>query len=146
MPLGLDIASRMAEIDQPRMRKERLARLRRELAKRDYAGALLSDPINIRYATGARNMAVWTMHAPGRYAFVPTDGPVVLFEFGSSIHLSKNLESVDELRQSVSWFYFMAGPRVAEKTSRWASDVIGLVAEYGRSNKCLAVDRWAHSF
>jgi Xaa-Pro aminopeptidase len=140
-PLGLDIASRMAEIDQPRMRKERLERLRRELAKRDYAGALLSDPINIRYATGARNMAVWTMHSPGRYAFVPTDGPVVLFEFGSSTHLSKDLESVDQLRDSASWFYFLAGPRVAEKTSRWATDVIGLMAEYGRSNKRLAVDR-----
>jgi hypothetical protein len=40
--------------------------LRTELAKRDFAGALLADPINIRYATGTRNMAVWTMHAPGR--------------------------------------------------------------------------------
>ena len=39
----------------------------------DYAGALLSDPMNIRYATGARNMAVWTMHGPGRYAFVATE-------------------------------------------------------------------------
>jgi Xaa-Pro aminopeptidase len=140
-PLGLDIAARMAEIDQPRMRRERLAKLRRELAKHDYAAALLSDPINIRYATGSRNMAVWTMHSPGRYVFVATDGPVVLFEFGSSNHLSKNLESLDELRQSVSWFYFLAGPRVAEKTRRWAADVIGLMAEYGRSNKRLAVDR-----
>ena len=116
-PLGLDIAARVAEIDQPRMRSERLARLRHELAKRDYAGALLSDPINIRYATGSRNMAVWTMHSPGRYAFVATDGPVVLFEFGSSSHVSKDLESVDQMRDSVSWFYFLAGPRVAEKTT-----------------------------
>ena len=140
-PLGLDIAARVAEIDQPRMRRERLARLRHELAKRDYAGALLSDPINIRYATGSRNMAVWTMHSPGRYAFVATDGPVVLFEFGSSSHVSKDLESVDQMRDSVSWFYFLAGPRVAEKTSRWAADVISLMAEYGRSNRRLAVDR-----
>ena len=44
MPLELDIAARMSEIDEPRMRKARLERLRRELAARDYAGALLSDP------------------------------------------------------------------------------------------------------
>jgi Xaa-Pro aminopeptidase len=140
-PLGLDLAARMAGIDEPRMRRERLARLRAELAKRDLAGALLSDPMNLRYATGARNMAVWTMHAPGRYVFVATDGPVILFEFGACFHLNENLETVDEMRQSVSWFYFMAGPRVAEKTVLWANDVIGLMQQYGRSNRRLAIDR-----
>jgi Xaa-Pro aminopeptidase len=131
----------MAEIDDTRMRRERLARLRAELAKRDLAGALLSDPMNLRYATGARNMAVWTMHAPGRYVFVATDGPVVLFEFGACFHLNDDLETVDEMRQSISWFYFMAGPRVAEKTVLWANDVIDLMQQYGRSNRRLAIDR-----
>jgi len=79
MPLGLDIEARRAEIDERKLGLDRLAKLRAELAKFDYAAALLSDPINIRYATGSRNMAVWTMHAPGRYVFVPVDGPVVLF-------------------------------------------------------------------
>jgi Xaa-Pro aminopeptidase len=141
MPLELDLEARVAEIDEPRMRKDRLARLRRELARYDYAGALLSDPMNIRYATGSRNMAIWTMHAPGRYVFVATDGPVVLFEYGGTFHLSKDLETIDQMRQSVSWFFFMAGPRVAEKANLWAADVIGLMAEYGRTNRRLAVDR-----
>src|SRR5260370_41825884 len=74
-PLGIDLKARIAEVDEPRLRRDRLSRLRAELAKRDYAGALLSDPMNLRYATGARNMPVWTMHAPGRYVFVATDGP-----------------------------------------------------------------------
>jgi Xaa-Pro aminopeptidase len=140
-PLGLDLTARIAEIDEARMRKDRLARLRAELAKRDYAGALLADPMNLRYATGARNMAVWTMHAPGRYVFVATDGPVVLFEFGSCFHLGVDRDVVDEMRESVSWFYFMAGPRVPEKAARWAADVVGLVEQYGRSNRRLAIDR-----
>jgi Xaa-Pro aminopeptidase len=140
-PLGLDLQARMAEIDEPRLRRERHARLRAQLAKRDLAGALLADPMNLRYATGARNMPVWTMHAPGRYVFVATDGPVVLFEFGACFHLNDNLETVDETRQSISWFYFMAGPRVAEKTKLWADDVIGLMQQYGRSNRRLAIDR-----
>ena len=38
------------------MRRDRLDRFRAELVRRDYGVALLSDPINIRYATGARNM------------------------------------------------------------------------------------------
>ncbi|MDB6085174.1 MAG: peptidase family protein, partial [Gammaproteobacteria bacterium] len=99
-PLGLDIQSRLNAIDQPAMRRQRLAKLRAELARRDYAAALLSDPINIRYATDARNMAVWTLHAPGRYVFVPVDGPVVLFEFAASKHVSAGLETVDEIRTS----------------------------------------------
>ncbi|MGW4336387.1 M24 family metallopeptidase [Rhodococcus koreensis] len=140
-PLGLDIVARSAEIDDRQMCIDRLARLRRELAQRDYAGALLSDPLNIRYATGSRNMPVWTMHAPGRYVFVATDGPVVLFEFGSSMRVTPDLPVVDEVRQSTSWFYFMAGPRVHEKTEQWAADVIDLMNQHGGSNRRLAIDR-----
>jgi Xaa-Pro aminopeptidase len=141
LPLGLDLRARISEIDDRRMRRQRLARLRAELAKRDYAAALLSDPMNIRYATGARNMAIWTMHAPGRAVFVATDGPVVLFEFGSCFHLNPDLEIVDETRPAIPWFYFMAGPRVKEKTSLWAAEVIALMEQHGRSNRRLAIDR-----
>lgn len=140
-PLGLDIAARIAEVDQVRLRSDRLARLRDELKKRDFAGALLSDPMNIRYATGTRNMAVWTMHAPGRYAFVATEGPVVLFEFGTSKHVNAGIETVDEMRTSTPWFYFLCGPRVDEKAQVWAEEVASLVERYGGRNRRLAVDR-----
>lgn len=140
-PLGLDIAARIAEIDETALRRDRLARLKAELAARDYAGALLSDPMNIRYATGARNMAVWTLHAPGRYVFVATDGPVILFEFGTTKHLWDGLGPVDELRTAIPWFYFLAGPRTQEKTELWAKQIIGVMDEFGRSNRRLAVDR-----
>lgn len=140
-PLAFDVAARLAEIDEVRLRRDRLARLRAELAARDYAGALLSDPMNIRYATGARNMAVWTMHAPGRYVFVATDGPVILFEFGTTKHLYDGLGPVDDLRTSIPWFYFLAGPRTGEKTELWAKQIIGVMEEFGRSNRRLAIDR-----
>src|SRR4051794_39427557 len=71
MPLGPDLAERRATIDERQMGLDRLAKVRAQLSRFDYAAALLSDPINIRYATGSRNMAVWTLHAPGRYVFVP---------------------------------------------------------------------------
>ncbi|HEY1890528.1 MAG TPA: Xaa-Pro peptidase family protein [Steroidobacteraceae bacterium] len=140
-PLGLDIQSRLAAIDQAEMRRGRLAKVRAELAKRDYAAALLADAINIRYACGARNLGVWTLHAPGRYLFVPVDGPVVLFEFEASRHVSVGLETVDQVRKSIPWFYFLAGPRTAEKTALWAKEIASLMRECGRANQRLAVDR-----
>ncbi len=97
--------------------------------------------MNIRYATGSRNMAVWTMHAPGRYAFVPVDGPVVMFEYGTSRHLDEGLETIDELRTSVPWFYFMSGPRTQEKAALWARDIIELMHLHGGSDQRLAIDR-----
>jgi Xaa-Pro aminopeptidase len=140
-PLGFDIERRLNAIDQPKMRRQRLKKLRAELARRDYAAALLSDPINIRYACGARNMAVWTLHAPGRYLFVPVDGPVVLFEFAASKHVSTGLETIDEIRTSTPWFYFLSGPRTPEKTELWAKEIVALMRRYGRSNQRLALDR-----
>jgi hypothetical protein len=82
--LGLDIAARVAAIDRDALARYRLERVREQLRRHDYGAAVLSDPMNVRYATDTRNMAVWTLHAPGRYAFVPADGPVVLFEFSAA--------------------------------------------------------------
>lgn len=140
-PLGLDIVVRLAEIDQDALIRGRLERLRAELKRHDYAGALLSDPMNIRYATGTRNMAVWTLHGPGRYAFVATEGPVVLFEFDSSKHLSRGNPVIEETRSSTPWFYFLCGPRVDEKAAVWAEEVASLVRQHGGGNMRLAIDR-----
>jgi hypothetical protein len=107
LPLDRAVLDRIGQVDQVLLRAGRLERFRAELRRRDVAGALLTDPINLRYATGSRNMAVWTMHDGGRYAFIATEGPVVLFEFASSLHVSRDLGTVDEQRAStpspISW-------------------------------------------
>src|SRR5262245_58457836 len=118
--LAVDGPGRLAEIDHDRMHADRLAKVRAQLVRHGYGAALLSDPMNIRYATGTRNMQVWTLHAPGRYVFVPVEGPVVLFEFGTTRHLSAGFATIDEHRVSTSPFYFLAGPRLAEKVELWA--------------------------
>lgn len=141
VPIDAGVLARMAEIDQDRLIRYRLDRLRAELRKRDYAGAVLSDPMNLRYATGTRNMAVWTTHAPGRYAFVATEGPVILFEFTSSRHVSEGSPVVDEIRPCTPWFYFLAGPRTEEKAHLWADEIFSLLRQYGGNNRRLAVDR-----
>jgi Xaa-Pro aminopeptidase len=141
VPIDVGILARAEVIDQTALFRYRLERLRAELRKRDYAGAVLSDPMNLRYATGTRNMAVWTAHAPGRYAFVATDGPVILFEFTSTRHVTAGSPIVDEVRPCTPWFYFLAGSRTGEKAHLWADEVESLVRQYGGNNRRLAVDR-----
>jgi Xaa-Pro aminopeptidase len=141
VPIDTGILTRMQKIDQTALFRYRLERLRAELRKRDYAGAVLSDPMNLRYATGTRNMALWTTHAPGRYAFVATEGPVVLFEFTSSRHVTDGSPIVDEVRPCTPWIYFLAGPRIVEKAHLWADEIESLVRRHGGNNRRLAVDR-----
>jgi Xaa-Pro aminopeptidase len=137
---GDQLADNLAQPDMRRLRGYRLARVRAQLKKFDYAGCLLFDPINIRYATGSRNMAVWTLHNAARYCFIATEGPVVIFDYHNSGHLAEGLETVDEIRKAVSWFFFGAGPKYREKAELWAAEIADLVAIHGGGNRRLALD------
>ena len=141
LPVDPAVLKRVGAVDEAKLRAGRLERLRAELSRLDVAGALLTEPINLRYASGSRNMAVWTMHDGGRYAFVAAEGPVVLFEFASSRHVSREVETVDEQRASTPFTHFLAGPRAGEKTLAWAEEIAGLVLHHGGGNRRLAVDR-----
>lgn len=77
------------------MRAYRLARIREQLRIQDCGAALLTDPLNVRYATDSTNMQLWCTHNPVRYAFVATEGPVILFDFHNSAHLSDHLELIE---------------------------------------------------
>lgn len=127
-------------IDVQRLRAYRLGRLREQLLRHDYAACVLFDPINIRYATDSRNMAVWGLHNPARYCFVPAEGPVILFEFQRCEHLSSGIETIDEIRPASSWFFFTSGPRIAEHARRWAGEIADLVRTHGGGNRRVALD------
>ena len=81
--------------DLPAMRRYRIDRVREQLRANDCDAALLQDPINIRYATDTTNMSLWTMHNHVRYAFIATDGPVIVFEFSDGEFLDLHSEVVD---------------------------------------------------
>jgi Xaa-Pro dipeptidase len=132
--LGLELP------DVPAMRAFRLARLREQLAARDYAGILTTDPINTRYATDSTNMQVWCLHNPVRYAFVATEGPVIVFDFHGSAHLSAHLDLVDEARPGRGWYFFKSGPRVAEHATAWAAEIADLISAHGGGNRRIAID------
>lgn len=140
-PVDAALLEAHAAIDRKALRRYRLERIRQQLREHDYAGILLADPINIRYATDTNNLGLWVMHSPSRYVFIATDGPVVLFDFSNSRHNSEHIETLDEIRPATPWLYFLAGPRVQEKAERWAREVAELVRRQGAGNRRLAVDR-----
>ena len=129
------------QIDLARLRMYRLRRVQEQLRARDYAACLLYNPINLRYATGCRNMQVWTMHNEARYAFVPAQGKPVLFDYRNCEHLSEGLESVGEVRRSTAWYYFTAGSSLERRVAVWADEIADLMRSHGGDNLRLAVDK-----
>jgi len=123
------------------MRKFRLARLTAELKKRDYAGLLCFDPLNIRYATDSTNMQLWVSHNPSRACFVSADGYVIVWEFARCEHLLAHLPAIREVRYGSSFFYFISGDRVEEHAGKFAAEIDDLLRVHGGSNRRLAVDR-----
>lgn len=127
--------------DMDAVRWWRLQQLRKQLEAEDVAGIVLFDPLNIRYAVDATNMQVWTTRNPVRYAFVATDGPVVLFDLARCDHLSEHLPLIDEVRPATGWFFFENGPREAEAADRWAAEIADLVRLHGGGSRRLALDK-----
>jgi len=134
-------AAGLPEPDLDVIRGYRLERLRAQLRARDVAGALLTDPLNLRYALDAPNMQVWCAHNPVRYAFIAADGPAVLFDFHNCAHLSEHLPLIAERRPARAWFYFESGPRENEHARLWAAEIADLVARHGGGNRRLAIDK-----
>ena len=124
-----------------RMREYRLARIVGQLQKRDLAGVLLFDPLNIRYASDTSNMQVWITHNHARACFVAASGYMVLWDFHNCEHLSAHLPLVKEVRSGASFFYFETGDRTREHARHFANDLASLVREHSGENKRLAVDK-----
>jgi Xaa-Pro aminopeptidase len=133
----------MNQIDKKEvaLRAYRLGRTREMLARFGMDAAILFDPLNLRYATGCRNMQVWTSHHLSRYVFVPVSGPVVLFDYGGAKHLSDNLETISETRPAKSWDYFGSGRRSLEHANAWANEVTDLLRETCGMDAVLGLDR-----
>ena len=137
----LDRAPESEGIDLKAVRQYRQARVRSEMARRGIDAVILSDPINIRYATGTRNMQVFSQrNAPARYLLM-TAQRSVLFEFTGCLHLAEGYETVDELRPATTASFVAAGPGIAERERRWAAEMADLIAELVGPDATLGLER-----
>ncbi|NUR75096.1 MAG: aminopeptidase P family protein [Thermoleophilia bacterium] len=128
-------------IDLAAVRSYRLRRVREQMAEHGLDACVLLDPVNIRYATGARNMQVFHSRNPARYLFVPESGPVILHEFTGCAHLAEGLETIDEVRPAITASYAAAGAAIATVERDWAQQVAALVREHCGARASVGVER-----
>ncbi|MBV8945950.1 MAG: aminopeptidase P family protein [Solirubrobacterales bacterium] len=128
-------------IDLEAVRAYRLSRLRAQMEAYSMDACVLLDAVNIRYATGARNMQVFHARNPARYLFVPRSGPVVLHEFAGCAHLAEDLETIDEVRPAITASYAAAGDAIRDVEAAWAQQVAALVREHCGRRAAVGIER-----
>jgi Xaa-Pro aminopeptidase len=138
---SLDRSLHGSEIDLVSVRAYRLGRVRAEMRKRDIAALIISDPVNIRYATGARNMQIFcARNTPSRYLIV-TESRTILFEFTGCEHLADGLETIDEIRPSSTASFVAAGPAIVAREKAWAADMVATLTELVGPKPTVGIER-----
>src|SRR5439155_19734180 len=130
-------------VDAVKLRRERLARLRNWMKSADYGAVLLFDPYNQRYATGSRNMFGYFLRNSTRYFFVPAEGPVILFEYPQSYHVSTKLDTVDEARPSKLVWSAVSG-KDDETAGPFAAEIGDLMRSHAGGSRKIGMDRFSH--
>ncbi len=137
----LDRAPESVGIDLAAVRRYRQGRVRAEMAARGIDAVILSDSVNIRYATGTRNMQVFSSrNAPSRYLVLTADRSI-LFEFTGCEHLALGYETVDEVRSASTASFVAAGPDISMREKSWAREMASLLAELVGVGATVGVER-----
>ena len=137
----LDRAPDSEGIDLKAVRLYRLGRVREQMQQYGVDAVILSDPINIRYATGARNMQVFCQrNAPSRYLLL-TASKSILFEFTGCLHLGQGFETIDEVRPSKTASFVAAGPEIYARERAWATEMADLIEELVGKGATVGLER-----
>lgn len=114
------------DLDLDGLRHERLQQLRRHLAAAEIDLAVLTNPVNIRYATGYRGYASFQSRIPSQYLIVPAEGPTVLH--GA---YTDDLTTVDRCAVAHSVTSFDAGGDLRVAAGRFRDDIAAAAAVAG---------------
>ena len=125
--------------DIARMTRYRYQRLQRQVRQYNCAGALLGQPMNVRYATDTHYAQITNMHSPFRFVFVPGEGKAVLYDSATD-GLGPLPEVVGERRAAIVSAYFIAGDAYAQRSRQWAKEIADLVGSLGDGSRRLAID------
>lgn len=120
----------------------RLSRLRAVMRQRDLPALLILDPINILYATGARNMTLFAQRTPARYLLLTAEGPAILYDYQGCEHLAEGLPTLDDIRPARGLCYVSSGGDPQAAAASFADDIAAAIEDVVAGEKRLAVDRF----
>jgi Xaa-Pro aminopeptidase len=127
---------RSKSVDLERLRAGRLARLQGAMRRHDVEACLLFNEPNVRYATGASAMPVWSNTTFVRCALVPAEGLPILFEHPNSMHLFSELEA--DVRPMHAWEFT---DDVGSHSAIFVRETVAAMRELGVTDDRLAIDR-----
>jgi Xaa-Pro aminopeptidase len=120
--------------DRGLLRAERLDRLQASMRARDVEACLLFSEPNVRYATGAVTMPVYSMSTFARCAVVAAEGPPILFEHPNSMHRVPGAD----VRPMPAWEFY---DDATARAGTFAGAAVGALRELGVRGDRIAVDR-----
>ncbi len=123
-------------VDPARLRTGRLARLQAAMRAQHVEACLLFNEPNIRYATGASVMPIWSNTTFVRCALVPAEGRAILFEHPNSMHLFRGFEA--DVRPMHAWEFY---DDTETHAKAFARETVAALEELGVTGRRLAVDR-----
>jgi len=124
----------LPEIDFERLRAYRLGRIREKLREAGASMCILVNPISLRYAVEYRSYPLFQSHIPTTYAFVPVDGPTVLFN-GYQVE-----QRTDDVRSGPPISFFDGGYELGDYARQFADTVADYLREIGSDNRRVAVE------
>jgi Xaa-Pro aminopeptidase len=133
-------ANTLAEpvLDFNRLRHERLAKVQQAMVARDIGALVLTNIMNIRYATGISIMPLWTATNLAHYTLVPAQGDPVIFEYT----LAKF--RVDQVwpgpRPARVWQARFADQMADQLSDAWAAEIKDTLQELGLAGGRVGVD------
>ena len=126
-------AAGLALPDLPTMRAYRHRRLVDAVNARGWGGILMTDSLNIRYATDSTNMQLWNTHNPFRACLICADGYMVVWDYRNAMFLSRFNPLVAEQRTGADLFYFDRGDALPAAAATFAAEVRDLLQDHARS-------------
>lgn len=124
-----------------RMRNYRHARLVGIMVARDLPALLMYDPVNIRYASDARNMQVYSLNHDARYLFLGADGHTVLFDWFQGDVYFGDLP-IDEVRIGSAYGFVANGDQYFDQAlAQWAAEIADLLREHSPDDLRIGIDR-----
>jgi len=125
-------------VDLARLRRDRLARVQREMAARQVGALVLTDIVNIRYCTGVAVMPLWTAVNIAHYVVVPVTGDPVIFEYGGAEFRQRAFWP--DVRPSMFWQARVTDEDSPGKAVAWARQIRDVLDERGLAGERVGID------